>query len=176
MWPWFYLSIFVITLLAIATLTFLMDSIYIPKPKVKLLIPASYSFTFLYMAIRSYFTEDDINWNIFKSYNLKYTNINFKFVLISSAINISFFLMKPFFSILYAKCCLKQSNRQENDNSSIDGGRKGLISQRSHTLYRRPMITWTNIGVDNKDLHDNRSHSREKQIKDIILVTNSPRQ
>ena len=97
----------------------------------------------LLWALYVYFSVDDtapsIHWNPFEQYNIKYSRINFKSILVSSQINLCLFMLKPIYSQINhttRKCVGKK--KITNQSSKDDGS----FVQQSYVLYKRPYIHW----------------------------------
>ena len=98
----------------------------------------------MYICISAYFFVDETNsnWNPFKQYNFKHSQINFKSVFISSQLNLCLFIMKPIFSEISRK--IKTKYKQEKKKMKIKKRTKddGVFVQRSYVLYKRPFVHW----------------------------------
>ena len=140
----------------IIAVIFMMDALLISIKIKKILITLA-ALYLMYSAIYWYFTAKDVLYNPFE---FKHSQISFKSILLSSLVNVSFFVAKPLFSdvIKYMK---RKFNHYKNINNSNSG--TGINSQiqldkdieKCYTIYKRPYIQWSMArrSISNSRIH-----------------------
>ena len=139
---------------------FILDGLAVP-PKLKQCVLCVIGLYFSYSVIFVYFSySDDTNWNPFKKYNFKYSNVNFKSLYMSSLINLILFMLKPsisqamiFFTRLYYHKRKKlKSNDANKKESKTTNAKRHNKYERCTVIYKRPKLDWINkTPSDEKD-------------------------
>ena len=142
-----------LTVVCVYILLFVLDATCISNRWKNMFIVSVVSYG-IFVSLDAYFLVDDknFNWNPFKQYNFKYSQINFKSTFISSQLNLCLFILKPIFAQINVKIrnCIQNSNnintgkiaRKNQQNSIRKSTKDGLLVQRSYILYKRPYIHW----------------------------------
>ena len=114
-------------------------------------ITCSFALLLLFSCIWDFFflnqDNDQLNWNPFKSRENdigKYTNVNFKSLYASAAVNISIFLMKPMFGAAAKK--IKQSicngHSSTNDDNTPSSNHNNVNLIPTYSMYKKPHFCW----------------------------------